>query len=350
VSVAASAPGKLVLLGEYAVLAGAPALVMAANRRARVRVTAADDSCCTFESRGGASGTTRYVRAGGRWRAGSGAALPLVDAVLNELDAELDLAHAPAFSAELDTSAFTEPADDASRHKLGLGSSAALTVAFASALAEYTARLSGRPDRWIGRLIAVHRRFQGGRGSGLDVAASLSGGVISYRMNGAVESPAVSSRPLPDSFHLLCIWSGRPASTDAALRRLDHWRDEEPRAHARALGELAEIAVAADRSALAGDAGALVEAVSAYAGCLRRFGAASGIDIYGAGHERLAELAHEHGAVYKPCGAGGGDVGIACCDDAAALDALRVSVGDAGFRALALAVDPLGLQVQPSLE
>ena len=349
-SVAASAPGKLVLVGEYAVLAGAPALVMAADRRARVRLTPAAETSCQVHSRGGASGTARYLFEGGEWTTADGASLPLVDAILNELAAELDLVHAPAFSAELDTSAFMEAAADDSRHKLGLGSSAALTVAFASALAEYTGRLSGRTDRWIGRLIAVHRRFQGGRGSGLDIAASLSGGVISYRMNGAVENPAVSLRPLPDSFRLLCIWSGRPASTDAALRRLERWRGDEPRAYSRALSELAEIAVAADRAALARDAGVLLEAIAAYGGSLRRFGAASGIEIYGPGHERLATLAHEHGAVYKPCGAGGGDVGIACSDDPAALDALRVSIGDAGFRALALAIDPVGLQVQPSLE
>ena len=349
-SITASAPGKLVLVGEYAVLAGAPALVMAADRRARVLLTPTTQASCEVHSYGGARGAARYAFQDGEWTAGNGKALPLVAAVLNELDAELGLAGAPAFSAQLDTSAFMEPAADDSSHKLGLGSSAALTVAFASALAEYTGRLSGRPDRWIGRLIAVHRRFQGGRGSGLDIAASLSGGVISYRMNGAVENPAVSSRPLPDSFHLLCIWSGRPASTDAALQRLERWGGEEPRAQARALSELAEIAVAADGAAHAGDAAALLEAVSAYAGSLRRFGAASGIEIYGAGHDRLAALAHEHGAVYKPCGAGGGDVGIACSDDHAALDALRVSIGDAGFRALALAVDPVGLQVQPSLE
>ena len=34
----ASAPGKLVILGEYAVLANAPALVMAVNRRCRAEI------------------------------------------------------------------------------------------------------------------------------------------------------------------------------------------------------------------------------------------------------------------------------------------------------------------------
>jgi len=36
--VTASTPGKLVLLGDYAVLEGAPALVMAVNRHAKVRI------------------------------------------------------------------------------------------------------------------------------------------------------------------------------------------------------------------------------------------------------------------------------------------------------------------------
>jgi phosphomevalonate kinase len=36
----ASAPGKLVLAGEYAVLDGAPAIVMAVDRRAVVSVAA----------------------------------------------------------------------------------------------------------------------------------------------------------------------------------------------------------------------------------------------------------------------------------------------------------------------
>ncbi len=41
-AVCASAPGKVVLCGEYAVLDGAPAICMAVRRRAKVRVTNID--------------------------------------------------------------------------------------------------------------------------------------------------------------------------------------------------------------------------------------------------------------------------------------------------------------------
>jgi len=46
----ASAPGKLVLLGEYAVLDGAPALVMAVERYCRVELAACEPPACRVEA------------------------------------------------------------------------------------------------------------------------------------------------------------------------------------------------------------------------------------------------------------------------------------------------------------
>ena len=44
--VVASAPAKLVLLGDYAVLEGARALVQAVDRRAQVRIVSREDHVC----------------------------------------------------------------------------------------------------------------------------------------------------------------------------------------------------------------------------------------------------------------------------------------------------------------
>jgi len=59
VSIRAKAPGKVVLAGEYAVLAGAPALVMAVNRFARAQLTAKEDPGWHFTSSGFA-GSSRH--------------------------------------------------------------------------------------------------------------------------------------------------------------------------------------------------------------------------------------------------------------------------------------------------
>ncbi len=83
----------------------------------------------------------------------------------------LDHAHtAPRGRMVIDSSAFFS----ARGHKLGFGSSAAVTVAL-------TALISGGPELASGELVDLavqaHRHAQGGRGSGYDVVTSLLGGV-----------------------------------------------------------------------------------------------------------------------------------------------------------------------------
>ena len=101
----ASAPGKIVLAGEYAVLWGAPAISMAVNRRALATVSPNE------------SGECRLVTPG--FEGGDG--FRIVDAVVNN--------SRPACDLELDTTAFMD-----NGKKTGIGSSAALTVALLAAL------------------------------------------------------------------------------------------------------------------------------------------------------------------------------------------------------------------------
>ncbi|EIL95727.1 phosphomevalonate kinase, partial [Rhodanobacter thiooxydans] len=100
------------------------------------------------------------------------------------------------------------------RPKLGLGSSAALTVALASAIRA----LDRRAAPSIDTLLAAHRRAQGGHGSGLDVAASLAGGLLLYRLHDG--QPRIASATWPHGLEWCCVWSGRPASTGHFLQRL----------------------------------------------------------------------------------------------------------------------------------
>jgi len=102
-------------------------------------------------------------------------------------------------------------------HQVGLGSSAAVTVATLAALTEYAGRRPA-PRRLLEEGRAVIRAAQG-RGSGADVAASVYGGVLVYQL----EPPRVARLPrLPP---LLVYYSGAKRPTPevialvAALRR-----------------------------------------------------------------------------------------------------------------------------------
>lgn len=326
--VLATAPGKLVIAGEYAVLGGAPALVLAIDRRAGVTLEATDGSDYEFSAPGlGIETAHARLDAAGRisWPALDAAAsapLRLVGAILETLGAE----ERPApFRSCLDTRAFHAGGDG--RQKLGLGSSAALTVALASAIRA----LGRRAAPSIHTLLAAHRRAQDGRGSGLDIAASLTGGLLRYRLHNG--QPQITPATWPHGLEWCCVWSGRPASTGRFLQRLAAWRTQAPARHAAAMRELGDCATAA---AAATGAAALLEAVATFGQALDRLGAASGLDIFCAEHRALAALAARLGVAYKPCGAGGGDIGIALTTDAARLQAFRQAARTTGFPVLDL--------------
>ena len=144
----ASAPGKLIVAGEYAVLDGAPALVVAVDRRAVARI-----------------------------QPGPRGSSPFLAAVADEVAARGGDG-ARALSIAVDSRAFYVDTG-AGPLKLGLGSSAAVTVA-ATALA------LGEPldrARVFDIAAAAHARAQGARGargSGADIAAAVYGGAIAY--------------------------------------------------------------------------------------------------------------------------------------------------------------------------
>ena len=328
----ATAPGKLILSGEYAVLDGAPALVLAVDRRAVARRVASPP--------GGS---------------------PFLDAVAAELAARRGPDHPAARAARelaVDSSAFYD--GDA---KLGLGSSAAVTVAAAArALAE-----AGPLDRAevLAVALAAHAAAQGprgARGSGADVAAAVYGGLIVYATAGGV--PRIEARAWPAGLVLVPFFTGRSADTPRLVAQVTAARADATRAAAvdAALEEIAaasrEICAAlesppggapaprgtadAPRTPLAAlaafrRAGLAVDALA------RATGAVLVPACVTAAREALAPL----GAAVKTTGAGGGDLAVALIPgDAAGTDVTR-SLIQAGCQPLHLSLDETGVDLRP---
>jgi phosphomevalonate kinase len=327
--IVAEAPGKLVALGEYAVLDGAPALVLALDRYAAVTLGDSPDGFCHLETR--APEPARRVFSPGE---SSGAGL---------LDLVTQRVEPPplAWRATVDSRAFF--AGDA---KLGLGSSAAVLCAFAGAFAGF-AQSRGRPlpGLDLATLIGMHRAFQGGRGSGLDVAASLHGGAITFRLDPA-GVPQVGSVRLPNSVGFAGIFAGRSASTPEFVAHYRAWRRDRPEQAAamhRRLVQLAEDGCAAARG---DDADAFVASLGEYGRALQSLGEAIGAEIVTAEHREIGQHARKHGVAYKVSGAGGGDLGLACAVDSGALAAFVQSVTNRGFRVIRVSLAGHGLKVE----
>lgn len=344
--IVASAPGKLVLLGDYAVLDGAPALVVAMDRRARVVLeTCADDGIEVAAPDLGIAAAPAQVDAAGKlqWAdANDAAQLGLVTQVWNAL-ADHDFAPRGGLHLTLDTSGFFADTPQG-RRKLGLGSSAALTVALAAALVQAGGQTFAATPAWLARLVAWHGAWQGGRGSGVDIAAGLAGGAIAYRRGAMLSSQPVAWPPA--GARCLFVWSGEAVSTAGHLAHLATWRQTHAADYAACMGELCALAESS-LAALHGDAAGFVALVAAYAAALSRLEQAAGLAIFSPAQRTLAAFAASEGAAFKPCGAGG-DFGVVVADGAAQLERVRRAMMAAGLRAEGLAVDPQGVQCDVS--
>ncbi len=332
-NVVASAPAKLVLSGEYAVLQGAPAICMALNRRATVTIETHDEPWHRVVAPGFTTDEGKFDAQPGRfeWLSG-GASFKLLEQVWREID----LCPDQYLSLSLDTRNFL---DAESGSKLGIGSSAALATALATALCSISS--PGADAARVAR--KAHRAFQGGSGSGVDVACSLFGGLIEYRMS-ADEHSRVD---WPEGLVFTVLWSMVSAGTMEKLSRLS-MRGTQP-----SYGELSSAAEQMAAVWRSGSAAQVLHEYGHYIDALQRFSKDHDLGIFDAGHGALVDVAKKMGIVYKPCGAGGGDVGIALADDAAALASFVASPAVSGFIPLDVAMDKNGAGLcgdMPSVE
>lgn len=295
------------LLGEYAVLRGAPAIVTATAERARVQLVPATDGCWTIACPGFDAAQHRFEDLNDPRLA---QALPLLSAVLQETGGIPS-----GGQLTLDTRAFVRDG-----HKLGLGSSAALAAALLWAL-------KARQADHFPAALAAHRRFQNGRGSGIDVAASVDGGTLIFEAGKAEPTRT----PVPWPLSGLWVWSGRPASTTDRLQRLEHFGREHPQQldeHMAVLRRCCENATAAVKT---GAVAALTDALENFRGQLEGLDNDAGLAVWTPAHRRIQQEAEQFGVFYKTSGAGGGDCGIALHQERDRLAALKTHLAAQGY-------------------
>jgi mevalonate kinase len=287
--------GKVILLGEHAVVHGHPALAGALARGVTAEVTL------------GGSGPSRLEVAGWDLTCTTDDDTPLA-AALRALLAAAGVDTAARVHAQA-----TLPAG------AGLGSSAALAVAVARALIRAKGEVA--PPAAVEAIANAAERVFHDNPSGIDVALASRGGLGLYRRGLGLER--LDAPPLVLAVGL----SGEPRTTAAMVRRVADRLD----ANRPALARLGEAATAGAEAARAGDLGAL----GALFRAAHRDLAAIGVSTPGL--EALVALATGAGALgAKLTGAGGGGAVIAIAPgrEQLVVDAWRA----AGYEAFACAV------------
>ncbi|MHC4598914.1 MAG: phosphomevalonate kinase [Planctomycetota bacterium] len=333
-----SAPGKVMIAGEWAVLEpGNPAVVAAVDRRARVEIRPSPDSALHLALPEFGIEDLAVDRASEGLRI-LGKISPkekkAVRFLLSALEVALSVPKEPRpFRITTRSGAFSAPGGKG-RRKLGFGSSAAVVVASVAGTLRFHSIEVGSPK---GRMRAfklaalAHALAQGGLGSGFDVAASVVGGVQVYtRYDGAwlarrveakvplrelaeTEWPGLSLEALPPLPELVLLsgWTGGSASTPEMIRRIEAWRRKSEATYREILTEIREVVEELVRAWRGRDREAVLRGVSRNGVLLRRLGEASGVEIETPDLRTLSAAAEAAGGAGKPSGAGGADVGLA---------------------------------------
>lgn len=347
--VTARAPGKLVLSGEYAVLLGAPAIVLALNFPVSCRLTtpASGPACWQFLSRG-FEGASRHRLADlmpGNSLPGQHPPEPgdparlcwyLLRSLAQRFPAQTLSQLPESLHIEIDSRACFR-----SGAKLGVGSSAAVCCALTGALLACIGCY--QPDAASEIALETHRAFQGGRGSGLDIAASMHGGAIEFKRTGSSTLPLVKPLAMPDNVHMTLIWTGRSADTTTHITDFFGWYHG-----LRKTGRSTVVDTLLQQAVNVADAFSTqrqwIDRLSDYISVMKTLDAEAQLGIYSADHRRLDGVAKDSGAVYKPCGAGGGDLGLALSRDRDALAGFSNTVSTEGFTVLPLELEQHGLE------
>lgn len=332
-----SAPGKLFITGEYAVLDQAPALLTAVDVRAHCRLEPSGSMQWRIQTPPISSVPCR-LRVEGDCLHWEDEPVRLFEAAWQALDeTRRRVLAAQGWNVVLDSSAFF-----LKERKLGLGSSAATLVALLGALWRASGELPPEAEAFEAAAKA-HAGWQGA-GSGADISVALVGGTLLYRRNPRIAAPVA----LPEALALVPVWTGQAASTGDFLARLAVFEQSSPDVFRERFAVLEQHAEAA---ALAVSGGELQEFTEAFTDCgaaMRALGDAAGLDIWSAAHREIAACVDVAGGFYKPSGAGGGDIGLALLPrgDDAALQRLKSSLSSAGFTDLPLRFGARGLHVE----
>ncbi|HEY0216814.1 MAG TPA: phosphomevalonate kinase [Cellulomonas sp.] len=357
----ASAPGKLFVAGEYAVVeAGYPAVLVAVDRHVTVRLSPAEGA--------GSITSDQYGRMPVVWRrVGDRVVIDHdsrpFDYVLAAIDVVERYAVEQGRTLAFSDLTITSELDDRSGRKFGLGSSAAVTAATVRALdLFYDLRL---PTESLLKLALIATVSINPMGSGGDVAASLYGGWIRYAaldrdwlrerladcrdeatgtLTGlvATEWPGLSVRRLrtPATMHLVVGWTGVPASTMRLVEAMQSRKGDTESHYADFLAASRECVDAFADAIERDDAPAAKDQLRRARGLLTALARAAGVDVETPALRTLCESAELVGAAAKSSGAGGGDCGIVLADTGTDLEPMLREWELSDVRHLSLRVQP----------
>jgi mevalonate kinase len=287
--VTASAPGKLMLIGEHSVVYGHPCIVTAVNQRLTVIVGENGKNIFSIDAPDlGLHAYSKTIEDLGKKPPKS---VRFIETLYKNFLDKYPQSKSIHVTTKSDFS-----------HQFGFGSSSAVTVAFAKAVTTfYGIKLSNKElfDLCYQAVIDVQ-----GVGSGFDLAAAIWGGTIYY-----VPPAEVVEEIKIEDLPLVVAYTGVKADTPTLIRMVQKIREDNPERTNHIFDQITMLVEAGRKSLEEKDWTKLAEIFQKNQILLRKLQVSS-IEL-----EKLIFAAHSKGAVgAKLSGAGGGDCVIVVVD------------------------------------
>jgi phosphomevalonate kinase len=238
-------------------------------------------------------------------------------------------------------------------NKYGFGSSAAMAVALINALlTEVNLRSDYTTDDFFQLAFQTHRKAQGNLGSGIDIAASVYGNVLIYQLGYEKDKPIGSGQPVNrwDGLYVVPIWAGHSTSTRKMVRSVGALKESSPKVFDNIMAQLIQCSEDGCISYIKKDRATFFNCIREFNKILADLGEKSNTPIVSDAHKKLIDLISGAGAVYKPSGAGGGDIGVAFCTSAEAVEEISQKLINSGFQILDYKIADAGMSFNSSDE
>lgn len=330
------------LSGEWAVLEiGFPCLVLAVNKR--VRVSVHKSARMWMKSKGIGIGKTLFLYRNGKVffkeRISEKKKRDLifmekaVEIVLNYL--ELEGIKITPFSLEVTSDASFIVREFGKNKKIGLGSSAAVTVAVIGALLKFFIEKINLSEKklLVFKLASLaHYLAQGKLGSSFDIAAASFGGLLYYcrfdptfvlnnlkrkgllgLVNLKWKNLVIEKNKFPARVKIAIGFVNKSSSTSTLLKKMDAFKKKEPDLYDQTLIKIKKSTLKLKQAILEEKISDVQQAVSDNHLALKVLSDISGVPLLTPELEKLVEIVGLCGGSGKFSGAGGGDVGIGIC-------------------------------------
>jgi len=296
------APGKIFLCGEYMAIEGAKATLLSVNRLAEVTIEKVDSNMSKFE--------TSALEKEFLFELNDQSEVKWINESPKQFGLFLEIAikvlgikpSGEKFS--INTGGFFETGS-----KIGIGSSAAISVAITKAINKYF-KLNLDIREQLYSSLEIHNNFQNHSGSGLDVLSSFYGHPAiecSKHRNKSFEWTQVS---IPKEVKIKFVKAPSSADTREMIKKYHSGKLKHENFFLQVSKEMKESLTILSEAYNENNPDEIINSIKKYSDLIIEMDRTLNIGIYSETDKEISILAEKEGLFYKPSGAGGGDLGI----------------------------------------